>query len=243
MPSSDSGPWLKNGLTWWVWDETLGTYKPEVLDPLSLRYILAVDAPDHTKYDLWIQLDGSGKAQTINVYSGGAWKSIYDDSFLALEGQVNTVWQSTNQYPFRADSSADQTSSSASSTTTIVFGNEVFDPSSVFDGVSTFTAPAAGYYHFDVKARVEKNSGSPTAMTIQLQLVKNGIGLPNDIVEYDDASGTGARTYELSTNLLLAQGDHITAVVNINFTGYATWAIKGNNTFMSGFKLCVGGSF
>jgi len=67
MPTSDEGPWLKDGLTWWVWDSTLGTYKPQVLDPLSLRYILSETPPDHTLYDLWIQLDRTGKAQAINV--------------------------------------------------------------------------------------------------------------------------------------------------------------------------------
>jgi microcystin-dependent protein len=55
-PTSDVGPWLKDGLEWWVWDVTLGAYRPMTFSSLQNTFVptgvtldfmgLAADIPD-----------------------------------------------------------------------------------------------------------------------------------------------------------------------------------------------------
>lgn len=78
-PVYNAGPFLLNGITWRVWKNDSGAYGPLVLEQESLKYVLQQTAPDQTKYDVWIKLDGAGKAQGIFKYSGGAWKDVYED--------------------------------------------------------------------------------------------------------------------------------------------------------------------
>ncbi len=80
-PTSDYGPWLKNGLTWWTFDTVTGAYVPQPLEAQSLKYIASATSPSPTQYVFWIELDGTGKAQAIKYYSGGAWKDVYEDKF------------------------------------------------------------------------------------------------------------------------------------------------------------------
>lgn len=80
-PTSNVGPWLKNGVTWYVWDTPTGAYVPQVVEAQSLKYIFQNGAPDHNFYTFWGSLDGSGKAQSIQYFSSGAWHDVYEDTF------------------------------------------------------------------------------------------------------------------------------------------------------------------
>jgi hypothetical protein len=80
-PTSNEGPWLKNGMTWYVWNVTTGAYIPQVIEFASLQYIWQQTAPDHNLYTFWGQLDGSGKAQSIQYFVAGAWHDVYEDKF------------------------------------------------------------------------------------------------------------------------------------------------------------------
>jgi hypothetical protein len=81
VPTSDYGPWLKDDKTWYVWDTTTAAYIPQVMEFESLKYLPSATAPSQAKYTFWIELDGTGKAKDIKYYSGGAWKSIFEDKF------------------------------------------------------------------------------------------------------------------------------------------------------------------
>lgn len=81
VPTSDYGPWLKDDKTWYVWDTTTAAYIPQVIEFESLKYLPSAIAPSQAKYTFWIELDGTGKAIDIKYYSGGAWKSIFEDKF------------------------------------------------------------------------------------------------------------------------------------------------------------------
>lgn len=81
VPTSDYGPWLKDDKTWYVWDTTTAAYIPQVIEFESLKYLPSATAPSQAKYTFWIELDGTGKAVDIKYYSGGAWKSIFEDKF------------------------------------------------------------------------------------------------------------------------------------------------------------------
>lgn len=80
-PTSNQGPWIKNGKTWYVWDDITGSYVPEVIESQSLGYIFQNGEPDHNFYTFWGKLDGSGKAQSIQYFSDGAWHDVYEDTF------------------------------------------------------------------------------------------------------------------------------------------------------------------
>lgn len=80
-PTSNVGPWLKNGITWYVWDTATASYIPQVVENASLKYVFQIAEPDHNAYIFWGKLDGSGKAQSIEYYFNGAWHDVYEDTF------------------------------------------------------------------------------------------------------------------------------------------------------------------
>lgn len=80
-PTSNVGPWLKNGVTWYVWDTPTAAYVPQVIESQSLKYIFQNGAPDHNFYTFWGSVDGSGKAQSIQYFYNGAWHDVYEDTF------------------------------------------------------------------------------------------------------------------------------------------------------------------
>lgn len=80
-PTSNVGPWLKNGVTWYVFDSATAAYVPEVIESISLKYIFQNLEPDHNSFTFWGKLDVSGKAQSIQYYFNGAWHDVYEDTF------------------------------------------------------------------------------------------------------------------------------------------------------------------
>lgn len=80
-PVYNAGPFLLNGITWRVWRDSLGAYGPLVMEQESLKYAVSATAPDETKYDFWIKLDGAGKGQGVFKYYSGAWTDVYSDIF------------------------------------------------------------------------------------------------------------------------------------------------------------------
>jgi hypothetical protein len=75
-PTSDSGPWLKDGQEWQVWDTTTGDYIPLVMDPLSLRYYIGSATPAHADYDVWFKTDVGGAPQGLFIYYNSAWTTV-----------------------------------------------------------------------------------------------------------------------------------------------------------------------
>lgn len=63
MPTSNSGPWLKGGTQWWVWDENTSTYVPlDVSASTNIKEIFVGDAaPDITVTNfprVWLKTSG-----------------------------------------------------------------------------------------------------------------------------------------------------------------------------------------
>lgn len=63
QPSGNEGPWLKGGTQWWVWDPGLSSYVPLDVSASVTQQIFIGDKangpPDPTKYQIWLQLNGS----------------------------------------------------------------------------------------------------------------------------------------------------------------------------------------
>jgi hypothetical protein len=236
-PTSDVGPWLKNGVTWYVWDTTTGAYVPQPLEFESLKYVAQVSEPDPDIYVLWIKLNATtGKPESLQYYYGGAWVDIYADTFatFATITSVSEAIADINQYPARGTSSISQIVTGNSET--VVALQETYDPSGVFDN-STYTAPADGYYHFDFKTSITLDSGTPTGIAIICQLLKNGaaMGGSDCFDAFDDE--TGGRTIGTGIDVQLAQGDTVQSNVQISSSGSSTWSINSSNSFLSGHKI------
>lgn len=94
QPDGNQGPWLKDGKQWWVWDETSSTYIPLDLSASTTQQIyigdISAGAPDNTKYQLWVQLDGS----TVNglfYYTGSTTGWVQKSKELVAGSVTNLI--------------------------------------------------------------------------------------------------------------------------------------------------------
>jgi hypothetical protein len=238
-PTSNVGPWLKDGTTWYVWSTASGSYVPVSADYQTLKYVASVTAPDWRVYDLWIQLNATGTAAIGIAYwdsAGVTWRNVYDSTFLAYNEQIATA---STLYPFRGDGRVDvDTVFAGAGTAEPVFDLDVtFAPNGGF-AASTFTAPVGGYFRFDAKVALECTAGAPTGNEIIFGLQKNGVPLPNDATTFPIEDGVlGIRNYSLSSLLSLNFGDQIKLYASITTTAAGTWRIGKEGTFLSGSRV------
>lgn len=229
-PSSNVGPWLKDGKSWYVWSDGLAMYIPQVLQPQSLGYIAQLAAPDHTIYTFWIQLDGAGKATAINYYSGGAWKDVYEDKFAT----INAAWAagdsstlaSANAYTNGAVASSSFPSYPAQGIvaapqTVAVDGNDYkvaltvasINPAPApFDTTNRrYIAPAAGVYATSATCQIDNGTGAAATMETGLSLFKNGVYAGNALADLDGTPNpNGGRWSPGFAGLIsLAQNDYL----------------------------------
>ncbi len=257
-PTSDEGPWIKNGITWYVWDTVTGAYIPQVIEFESLKYIASSVAPDQNKYTFWIKLDGSGQATSIQYYYSGAWHDIYEgvlalyytksevDAFFAptVAGKKQIDWTNVINKPangtasFRAISGSSQTQVFAGAgtiSTDLVFGSETFDPSGVFSS-STFTAPSDGIYLFELSVNLEVTAGTPTGNTSIASIRVNGSDYDSDVTQDTTLSD---KILKVTSLINMTVGQTVTARVETTISGGSgTWSIQsGNNTHLQGYKI------
>jgi hypothetical protein len=76
-PSSNDGPWLKNGTEWWVWSDSAGAYVPITVPAESLGYYVGSVAPDPTTTFFWIETTAGGSPLALKIYYNGAWTDVY----------------------------------------------------------------------------------------------------------------------------------------------------------------------
>lgn len=138
---------------------------------------------------------------------------------------------------FRVAKLSNQTVSSPG-TVNVTLTSETFDLANGF-GSSAFTVPTTGLWQINARLQVELDSGSPTGISIIMNLNKNGSSVESDF-DGDDSS-TGARTYKINTLLQLGAGDVLTLSVDFDFTGTATWAVSTSNAVFSGFYVSTAG--
>lgn len=178
-PSSNVGPWLKNGTTWYVWDNSTGQYIPEIVEFRSLRYVLSATAPDQAIYTVWIKLDGTGKALGVYTYSGGAWKDAYEDKFALYSTtvQMNAAINAASIfYPCKAKLGGSQTVPVDSNIHKLVYDTVVFDHQNCFTAATNrYVVPVAGIY--EVTAHCQLTNATATASGVQatIALGVNGI--------------------------------------------------------------------
>lgn len=204
-PTYNAGPWLKDGITWYVWDDVTAAYVPEVIESPSLKYIASATAPDNNVYTFWIELNGAGKAIAIKYYSGGAWKDVYEDKFALYSTTVQmnaaiaaAFTTATKKYPASAQLTADQTIAIDTTYHKVLFNSEVIDPNSAYDAAnSKYVCPVNGIYRVTANLQVNNNGGAAAAMELGITVAKNGViaGPAAPISGAAVASPPGSRWY------------------------------------------------
>jgi hypothetical protein len=76
IPSSNIGPVLLNGVSWYVWDSGTASYQPLVLTSQSQGYHIGSVAPNPSLYRFWIETDGAGAPLAIKIYNAGSWTAV-----------------------------------------------------------------------------------------------------------------------------------------------------------------------
>jgi hypothetical protein len=172
-PTSDSGPWVKNGITWYVWDTGTGAYVPQVIEFQSLKYVAQQAAPDQNKYTFWIETNGAGKAISLNYYSGGAWKSVYEDTFTATNAAIAAA---TQKYPSMAYLSAPQTIAIDTTLYKVLFDTAAINEGSAFDAAnSKYICQTNGIFRVTANLQVDNNGGTASAMELGIRITVNGV--------------------------------------------------------------------
>jgi len=208
-PLTNVGPFLKNGTTWYVWDSITGSYVPEKLDSLSLRYIVANTQPSASDYTIWIETDAGGKAIAIKTYYAGGWKDIYEDTFNKLKG-----------YPAAAKLTGSQTLSVDGNFYKVIFNQSILDPFTIYDNAnSQYIAPVAGVYRASTNIQVDNNTANHSQAEFGVKITtNNALGdplAPTSGVAVKDPPGD--RWYPQVTGLLnLAAGDSIQVYLESN---------------------------
>ena len=134
----------------------------------------------------------------------------------ALATQVANLATAVGSYGsrnfFSAYSNTNQTISTPSTPTKITFGLETADPNNLFDASnSKYTAPATGWFRFNLSMRVDwVGASTPAGIGLNIVLKKNGT---NDIAEqeFDLDTNTGGATYNLARIVALNAGDYVEA--------------------------------
>lgn len=248
-PSSDVGPWLKNGTEWWVWSNTDGAYVPITINQESLGYFIGSAAPDQNIYQFWIETTVGGSPVSLKTYYSGAWVDVYASQFAnypttaqmnaAIAGIPSTTIVA-GQGSFSAKPLAVQNVVFAGPGTmsgTVALGSEVFDPDNCFAS-NEFTAPADGFYSFMGSIQISTTGGSPTDLDITGGIKESGIIYP--IGPLNDEAGPDAiagRTLTGSGYAYLTSGAMVSLVYTFTSDAAVTVEIQPQATGLSGYRV------
>lgn len=249
QPTSDLGPWAKDGQTWWMWSDTLATYVPQVLDPVSLGYVVSTTNPGAASYTLWFDTTAKG----IKYSDGATWTDILTGRFAtelapystttamnaAIAAAIAALPASTaGRGVFLAKPSVQQDvvfGGAGTANGIVALGSESFDPDGVF-AANTFTAPADGYYQFNAALQIETSGGTPTDLDIAAQVCIGGVAQ----FQVNDEPGpdtTNGRTATGSGVLFLTLGQTVDLRYSFTTDAAVTVEILPTYTKLDGFRV------
>lgn len=210
-PTSDTGPWAKNGNTWYYWDTGTGSYVPFLVPQESLEYYVGSTTPDQTVYQFWIQLDGSGSPLALKTYYGGAWVDVYATTLAgyvtsttlagySTTSQMNSAISSAiagiNSYPAQANNSVAQTIGVDGAAHKVTLDQAFINSApSPFDTTnSRYVAPVAGIYAVSANTQFDNNTGTASGMQVNISVYKNGSPTSPPLGDLDNTpSPSGSR--------------------------------------------------
>jgi hypothetical protein len=246
-PSSNVGPWLKDGTTWYVWDNGTAAYVPLVMAAASLKYVASQTTPDPALYTFWIKLGTTGQAESIQFYFDGAWHDIYEAKFASysttaqMTTAINTAITAAlvSKAPAKAKNATTQTIATDSTEYQVLAASKDFDPDNVYDTTtSAYLVPTTGYYFVSANMQIDNAAvgGSDIADTeFGLVIRPNGIGT-NDAAAangYSVASPPGDRWYPSVCGVV-----HLEAGFSVRMFLTGTSGTPGN-VDISNVEFCI----
>jgi len=236
-PTSDVGPWLKNGQEWWVWSSTAGAYVPLILDDLSIRRFIGETAPLSTEYDVWIQTNSSGVPQAVKIYNAGNWVDVYAAT---LSNYYTKAEYNTAFAKFQTYAGNNQFITAGALASKVDFDAVSFQTGVTFDTTNhRFVAPATGYYSFTASLRMDNTASStPTGQSINIEFRVNGV--PLRYVEHPIGTAVVGNTFSVSAMASLTQNDYVEVWVQVGIgTGSATWQVTSDSrkSVFEGFRI------
>lgn len=246
QPTSNLGPWFKDGKELWVWDDVLATYIPVVAAAVldanggsqypSLRYAVSSLAPNPTTYSFWIELNSAGKAIDIKHYSSGAWKSIFEDTFASIQTQFTNITTNypTNtamntaianavdavrvNYPVSAALTVNQTVpiSTLATNTKLLFNTVTIDPDSVYDATNSRFVAPVNGIYL-VSAEIQIDNNTGDAANMETSLIILKNSGNYQASGMSISSPPGARWYpQVSLLVPLAVGDIVEIALSLD---------------------------
>lgn len=243
QPTSDLGPWFKDGQTLWVWDDGLATYIPQIIDSRSLRYKVAAADPGVTLYDLWIDTATPG----IKTSDGATWTDILAAKLAAYPTTVamNAAIAAAvsggayaGQGAFSAKPTVQQDvvfGGAGNQTGVVTLGTENFDPDGAF-AASAFTAPATGYYQFNAALQVDTSGGAPSDVNVVAAVAIGGVS-QFALTDETGPDGTNQRIITGSGLLFLNAGQVVDLRYDFTTDAAVTVQIQPTYTKLDGYRV------
>ena len=170
MPSSDIGPWLKNGQEWMVWDPVSGTYISHVQDGSGIRLAtapLGIIAPVAAAGSVLVS--NSSKIVSELLLSTGATGQFLQNT--ALGPAWATVNLPTNVYFEVSITSANQQLDTHGGYAPVLFDTVLNKDSVNFDAVTGSVEVQAGeVWYFYTSLQVEDSGVASTGVQIVLRI-------------------------------------------------------------------------
>jgi len=242
QPTSDLGPWFKDGTKLWVWSDALATYIPQVLESASLQYKVAATDPGVADFTLWFDTTSG----TVKWSNGVTWAALYADrpTTTAMNAAIAAAVSSipgavSGQGAFSARPTAIQNivfAAPGNQQGTISLGTKNFDPDNCF-AADTFTAPATGYYQFNAAVRMLTSGGTPTDLDGVFFIAVNGGAGTIQLADPSGPESTNGRTQNGSGLLFLNAGDTVTLIYSITSDAAVTVEIYNDFTVLSGYRV------
>ncbi len=234
-PTSNVGPWLKNGTEWYVWNDGVGGYVPQTISQETLKFAVQFGAPDPTKYLFWIELNAGGVPQAVKTYNAGSWVDVYASTLglyqttaafntaianYSTTTQMNTAIATATfrPYPGQGTSLAPQLITANGTPVEVVIESDPINPTPgpINLGSSRYIAPAAGIYCVAVTSQFDNNTAVAADVEINLGLYKNGVN--SGIGDTDGTpSPNGSRWSPTFTSLVsLNQYDYLQLFADVD---------------------------
>lgn len=244
-PTSNVGPWLKNGNEWWVWSNGAGTYVPISIVQSSLGYTIGPNPPNPSLYQFWIETAVSGSPLSVKIYFSGAWVDVYATLLTttlsayatttamnaAIAAAVSGIPTANSYVGVATRNAAQLIQVDAAYHKMTLDATQINASGAIVLATSRYVAPVSGNYHMDVTSQFDNSTGTASSMQVNIALYKNGTGATEGIGSFNQVpSPVGSRWPVVFSGIIaLAQNDYIecwaslTDGVNTGAVNLTTW--------------------
>jgi hypothetical protein len=222
-PTSDIGPWAKDGNTWYYFDSETGAYVPFVIPQASLQFQISQTEPTEDGINVWYEIDANGVPEAIKlrVVSGGSvtWQSAYylkSEVFTQAETNLAIIQQA--RYAARGEPNAVNSYNIDAANHKITMDGKIFDASGAYDeSNSRYTAQVKGIHEVNALIYLDNNGGAAAAMQAGVRIMKNGAVAGTDMGGAVNNTPSPAGSFwqvRLADKILLDAGDYIELALN-----------------------------